>query len=475
MRRVKFFDYFNCLILIISFLFTNSIVSQSLTDNEVLSLQNFLEHVRLHHPFSKQANLQIEMGDAEVLGARGSFDPQLYADIAQKYFKGDQYYSLMNGGIKIPTWFGVDFYAGYESNRGINLNPQYMTPDIGLAYAGVSLAIGQGLLMDKRRAHLRKAQLYQQMSFEEKRIILNDLIFEASNAYWFWYESYNVKQVYVDALELAKERYRAIVRSAELGDIPAIDTLEAGIQVQNRELSLQQAELDYINAKAFLSIYLWQEGVVPVELGDNITPPSSRDVSDMSLYRSPLLERESAISNHPELIQYNLKIDQLKIDKRLALEMVKPQLNLRYNAINQPINNNPFMDYSMRNYTWGADFHVPIFLRQGRGELKLANLYIQDASLNYEAKKAFIDMKVQQANNEWSVTNQQVELYLRTVRDNEKLLIGEQTKFNAGESSLFMVNAREISYISAQIKLIELISKNQISLLKSYHSLGMLD
>ena len=475
MIRVNAIAVFSFCAVMTSVIGSFQLLAQQLPDNNVLYLEDYLEFVRIHHPFAKQANLQIEMGDAEVLGARGSFDPQLYADIAQKYFKGDQYYSLMNGGIKIPTWFGVDFYAGYENNRGLNLNPQFSTPDIGLAYAGISVPIGQGLLMDRRRAHLRKAQLYKQMSIEEKRIILNDLIFEASNAYWYWYEAYNVQQVYAEALVLAEERFTALRRSAELGDVPPIDTLEAGIQVQNRALSLQQAQLDYVNAKALLSIYLWQEGVVPVELGDNVFPPVSRDVADFSRFKSPLLDSDNALANHPELIQYQLKIDQLKIDRRLALELVKPQLNLKYNAINQPINNNPFMEYSMRNYTWGADFNIPIFLRQGRGELKLANLYIQDASLGYEAKRALIEMRVQQANNEWATTNQQVVLYWRTVKDSERLLIGEQTKFSAGESSLFMVNAREISYISAQVKLIELLTKNQISLLKSYHTLGILE
>lgn len=448
--------------------------AQSDTLRETLSFAEFLERVKEHHPIAMQANLQLEMGDAEVLSARGSFDPQLYADIAQKYFKGDQYYSLMNGGLKIPTWFGVEFYAGYENNRGANINPQYFTPDAGLAYAGVSVPLGQGLLMDKRRAQLRKAQIYQQMSREERRIILNDLLLEASDAYWLWFEAYHKLSVYNQALDLVEVRLNAVRRAAELGDIAFIDTLEAGIQYQNRQILVQQSEIELFNAQALLSVYIWQAGVIPLEVGDSIIPPKVENIAEETPFIAPPQNVQEALDQHPEIAQTKLKIDQLNIERRLSLEFVKPQLNLKYNAINQPVGNNPFTDYTMRNYTWGADFSIPLFLRYGRGELKLANLYIQDATLGLETKKAVVNMKANQAANEWSLLNRQVELYNRTVVDMERLLQGEQTKFQAGESSLFMVNARETSYISAQIKLLELTAKNQRVLVKTYHSIGVL-
>lgn len=465
----------SCRVILFFLLVSNQlVVAQTDVIGEILTFSDFLEKVKQHHPIAMQANLQLDMGDAEVLSARGNFDPQLYTDIAQKYFKGDQYYSLMNGGLKIPTWFGVDFYAGYENNRGANMNPQHYTPGAGLAYAGVSVPIGQGLLMDKRRAQLRKAQIYRKMSVEERRIILNDLMLEASEAYWSWFEAYHKQVVYKEALELVEVRLQAVRRSAELGDIPFIDTLEAGIQFQNREISLQQAEIELFNARALLSIYLWQAGVIPLEMGENSMPPNRNRIGDSSPFVAPPLNTAEALNQHPEVLQTKLKIDQLTIEKRLALELVKPLLNFKYNAINQPIGDNPFVDYSMRNYTWGADFSIPIFLRHGRGELKLANLYIQDASLSLETKRIVIDMKAKQAANEWSLINRQVELYNKTVSDMGRLLQGEQTKFQAGESSLFMVNARETSYISAQIKLLELTAKNQKVLVKTYHSLGLL-
>ncbi len=77
--------------------------------------------------------------------------------------------------------------------------------------------------------------------------------------------------------------------------------------------------------------------------------------------------------------------------------------------------------------------------------------------------------------NEWSTTVEQINLYERTVQDYNGLLNGELQKFNAGESSLFLVNARELGFINAYIKLIELLTKNRKAELKANYAFGILN
>jgi hypothetical protein len=76
--------------------------------------------------------------------------------------------------------------------------------------------------------------------------------------------------------------------------------------------------------------------------------------------------------------------------------------------------------------------------------------------------------------NEWETLEGLVELYQQTVQDYLGLLNGERQMFNAGESSLFMVNSRELGYINAQLKLIELLAKNHKAELKTLYSFGLL-
>lgn len=462
------------LIGLIYFLLFTSVFSLAQDAEQVLAYEDFNAIVKQHHPMAVQAGLLLEKGDASVQMARGGFDPKLGTDVSQKYFKGDQYYSLIDAGLKVPTWFGIETYAGYEQNGGSFLNPENSTSGGGLVYAGLSLPVGRGLFIDERRAELRKAQIYQRSTAVEQRIMLNELLYEAGKAYWNWFQAYEVLKVYEEAIQLAEFRFNATKQQVLLGDKPSIDTLEAGIQLQNRQLSLQQAQLEFKNATAMLGVYLWQNGQIPLEVEEGTIPVNIETVQ-LRTAEDLLLDRlDSMVAYHPYLQKYRFKIDQLQIDRRMKVENLKPTLNLKYNALNQVVGNNPFADLSINNYQWGLEFQLPIPLRKERGALKLAKLKIQDAEMDVINQRARIDYKITASLNEWSTTREQTLLYRQTVQDYEGLLDGERDKFDAGESSLFMVNSRELGYISAQIKYLELLTKNRKAELGTDYSLGIL-
>ena len=104
-----------------------SLKAQGDNNSTVFDYQKFMALVKENHPLSKQADLAIDRGDAYLLKAKGGFDPKLYGDFSQKQFKGDEYYDLLDAGLKVPTWFGVAVKAGYENNEGTNLNPENKT------------------------------------------------------------------------------------------------------------------------------------------------------------------------------------------------------------------------------------------------------------------------------------------------------------------------------------------------------------
>jgi hypothetical protein len=67
--------------------------------------------------------------------------------------------------------------------------------------------------------------------------------------------------------------------------------------------------------------------------------------------------------------------------------------------------------------------------------------------------------KARAALSDWQTTDEQVTCIEKTVLDYNGLLTGERTLFNNVESSLFMVNIREMGYINVKIKLVELLAK----------------
>jgi outer membrane protein TolC len=440
----------------------------------LLTFDEFMVQVKEHHPLAMQADLSLGKGTAKLREARGGFDPKVFSEVSQKYISDKQYYSVINSGFKNPTRYGVEVKGGYTENEGVFLNPQNNTPGAGLWYAGISVPVGQGLFIDKRRAALKKAQIYQESTIAERDLLYNELLYDAGKSYWSWFESYNTIGVYQNAFAIGQQRFEAVKQGALLGDKPTIDTVEASIQVQNRMLKLQEANLNYKNATAMLSVYLWVDGIVPLEVGESTNPINSEELGTVTATSDLILVLDSLTNSHPLLIQYQYKVAQLKIDKKWKQEQLKPQLNIKYNAINQPVGNDAFANYNRNNYTWGVEFNMPIFLRKERGALALAKIKINAAELELVAKQAAIKFKAIAALNNLETTQQQLTLYARTVTDYSKLLNGERRMFDAGESSLFMVNSRESGFIKTQIKYIELLTKNHKASLEFIYAIGLL-
>jgi outer membrane protein TolC len=117
---------------------------------------------------------------------------------------------------------------------------------------------------------------------------------------------------------------------------------------------------------------------------------------------------------------------------------------------------------------------MPVFLRKERGDLRMMEVKIQETELASKYKNLELSNKAQASINDFYLSAEQLDLYTETVKQYAQLLEAEKQIFNSGESSLFMINAREISYLNAKIKWIELQVKNQKAILSAYHSLGIL-
>ena len=425
-----------------------------LTQGGIFTYEEFVKIVRLHHPIAYQSGLQLEKGKAYLMKAKGGFDPKLDAGIDQKYFKDNMYFSHLNSKLKVPTWFGITAQAGYDNNEGVYLNPEFNSPNNGLFNAGLSITLGKGLFIDERRAELKQAKIYLNSSALEQKIILNRLIFNASVTYWKWKSTYLKLQVYREAIVNAEVRLGGVKQSVVFGDKPAIDTVEAKIILQNRQLNYYQAEFDFNSMRQKMNVYLWQAGFIPLEL-DSLSIPNLEMTYDQDLG----FFNDSLIENHPEVLLYQNKIEIQKIDNRLQKESLKPTLNLSYDFINEPIENNPFVDANLNNYKWGATFSYPLFIRKERANIRLSEIKLKEIGSNNELKKASIKYKVQAIDGNIKNLANQLKVANETIVNYNQLFISENTLFEIGESSVFMINYRESAYIKSQLKAVEIYEK----------------
>ncbi len=463
-----------CYTLLIGLLFPLAVWGQAKT--KVFTQEQLLWYIRNYHPVSIQGNLLLKEGESTIRKARGAFDPRVYSDLDQKYFDSTTYFSILGSGLKIPTWYGIELKTGFDQNNGVFLNPENNIPSGGLWYAGISFPIGQGLFIDKRRATLKQAKIFAESTRAEQQKLMNDLYFDAVKQYWKWVEAWNQYQVYEESVQLALTRFNAVRQSFLLGDRPAIDTLEAFIQVQNRQMNRNQFQLLYQNLTLDLSNFLWFENNTPLVITDDLKPPAFGEISltriipSDSLYQL-LVELEE---QHPEMQLYKYKLSSMEVEKRLKIEGLKPQININYNALNEPVGDDFISGLSTQNYQWGMEFRFPIFLRQQRGDLQLTKLRIQGTELDQQQKLLELQNKVRSYYNEQVNLERQVILYTSAVNNYNRLLQGERRKFNAGESSLFLVNSREINLIQARLKLIELITKYNVAQIGLTWAIGKL-
>ncbi|HEU4902553.1 MAG TPA: TolC family protein, partial [Flavisolibacter sp.] len=222
-----------------------------------LSLEEFLGLVKLYHPVARQAALGVEIAKAEVTAARGAFDPRLENSISRKEVGGLLYYDHQVSELKVPTWYGVDVVAGIESLTGQRTS----TPDTkgNSSYLGLSVPVAKGLLLDRRRADLQQAKIFQALSVQEQRAVVNDLLYDAAKAYWNWWQQYEVQVLFRQAIRNAEDRFRLVKAAFRIGERPAIDTVEALAQLQSFQLREQEILLEVTNAQLGVTVFLWQQ------------------------------------------------------------------------------------------------------------------------------------------------------------------------------------------------------------------------
>ena len=423
-------------------------------DSIVLNFEEYLQMVKTFHPVVRQARLKADLGDAELLKARGGFDPKIEANYDRKDFKDTQYYDLFNAAFKIPTWYGVELKAKFEQNEGFYLNPQNTVPDDGLFAAGISVTIGQGLFINERMAALQQAKAYQQQSIADQQLAVNKVLYEASVAYFDWISAYRELKLYNNFIENAQFRYDGILSSFEVGDKPAIDTLEADIQIQDRKLSLEQARLKFFKASQQLGTYLWAENNTPLVIRERVYPEDA--LFENSTIPSEFLS-DTEIATHPKIRSLEYKVEILEFDRRLKANKLLPKLDLEYNFLSG--DPDILRSFVNENYKVGVNFSIPLFLRKERGDLQKSKIKLQDAELELYSEQLNLQNKIRGLKEQFLSYQEQVLMINQLVENYEIMLNAEERKLQLGESSVFLVNTREKSLISAKLKQISVQEK----------------
>lgn len=437
-------------------------LSSAAQDKKILSPDDFINIVKEFHPVVKQADINIEKAKAGITIARGGFDPSIYLNSDQKTFDGKNYYSYTNPELKIPTWYGIEIKGGFENNGGQFLNSEVSAGQS--SYLGLSVPLAKNLLMDKRRATLQQAKIFKQQTEAERQNTINDLLFDAYTAYWEWAMAYQVYEVLTNAVQVNEARFDLVKIAFRQGDRPAIDTVEALTQLQNFQFLQSESLVNLRNTAVGLSNFLWLPNNTFYQLGDDIMPDKKWTQQNITQLPLPVLDEltYTARLNHPKLRMYNFKLQSLEVDRKLKFQSLLPTVNVKGYVLNKGydmFNGIGKMGFYENNNKFGIDIGLPLRLSEGRGGYKAAKLKIQETNLELNLQQMTIENKIKNYFNQLTGLQQQVSIYEQAYQNYQTLFRGEDTRFRAGESSLFLLNSRENKQLEALQKLMELKAK----------------
>lgn len=453
------------------------IIPQNIDSARIFALEDLQIMVFRFHPVIRQAFLLSESARANVLESLGYFDPALKAGFSRKLFGNTEYYNKWNSELKIPLWLaGADLKIGYDRNVGTYVNPETRTNSQGLSAIGLSIPLGQGLIIDARRNTLRQSRIMVNYAEAEQIKQINAVWYGVVKDYWNWYYAHKQLELVNEGLELAQRRFRALSTQTLMGDKPGIDSVEAYITVQERVIQKEKTGIELQNARLILSNHLWSAEGKPLELPADAFPQfvSRQNLRPDAQLLDTLLDRASG--QHPELLKLLSKGEQLGIERSYRAEMLKPKLNLIGNLITNRRGLNSdipeYYDLNWSNYKVGIEFSFPLFLRSERGKLK--QVKIKQLELDYDLKQFGREIRNQiiASYNDLYAYSAQLSVQQKSIENQRILVNGENQKFALGESTLFLINSRETKLIDMRIKQEGMLAGYQKALAELYYKSG---
>jgi outer membrane protein TolC len=420
-----------------------------------LSSTEYWQIVQHFHPVVKQTLLDIKQTNASLTFARGAFDPVLQHYSTKKTLDGKNYLDYHAPSLSIPTWYGIELNAGIENIQGSRLDPSQTVGQT--SYLGIQIPLAKNLLMDKRRAALQQAKIMQKMAMQDQRVELNKLLLDAMESYITWVRSYQVLLLVQANYLNATKRLDFVRKSVTFGDRPAVDTLEALTQKQTFENMLTAKTVEFTNARLGLSAFLWNADNSPVDLSDDVIPAANEEIrllANADLDLTSLLTK--AVQNHPEINNYRNKLDVLGIEKRLKFQSLLPKLDVSYNHLSKGGPSLYSATFLENNYKYGIKFELPLRLSEGRGAYQAAKLKLETEQLNLNQKQLQVEIKIRNYFNQFEALQKQIRTQESAFTNYQSLVKAEEMRFENGESSLFLINSREMKSLEAAEKLADL-------------------
>lgn len=417
----------------------------ALTPDEVL------QSVERHHPTVAAALARESAARAEVMAARGGFDPQLRVYGA---LRGGGYYDLLRLDAEVrqptPLW-GAELWAGYRRGQGSqDRYPTYYsdeTLDGGELRAGLSVPLWRDGPLDARRAARQRAIFGQEAAEQGRRATQLELSQKALDAYWYWVAAGWRLRVADELLALATARLAQIRARADAGAVPRVDALEAERSVLSRRSGHVSARRGLEAAAIDLGLFVRDRDGAPA------VPEADRVPTEL-VVPPPLPALEPAIAEalscHPMLRAARASLESQRVRRDLARAQRGPQLDLSFQVSRDFGQGDETLPGTV--YEGGVRFAMPLGLRTARGRLDAAEATLRERGEQLRLREDVLATRLRDVASAWRAAQENHDIAHELADTTRRLADAELRRFESGATTLMIVNLREQAAAEASVR-----------------------
>lgn len=445
---------------------TASDAKEIIQSKRKLTLEAYLKAVDSNFPGLKSALDQQRIATANRLEKQGLFDPLLsnesgYTKMQNTSKEGQAKYVDFNyPKIEVPFRSGVRTFFQYRYNPFSAQSPYIETGGGGEYSAGLFVPLLRGLIYNEQSVAEKEAKFGEQLAAQTFTLTRLDTLLRAGIIYWTWVAANDRTQVGVQILELAKLVVKISRDQEARGDLARIYVTEAEEDVSRREADVTQFQRDFQRFSFRLSSLLFDIGAVPLPLPTEANAPDKMpkpiEFSSEETERNVIL----ALTRRPELKAIDVQLKVAHLQLKLAQNQLLPVLNFvgteGYDSGYLGIKN---------TYRGQLTFSQPLYMRTARGKLAAAKLRIDKLKQDRHAEEQRIRNEVYDAISAINLAYKRFVALEMQVMKAEQVYIGERERFQAGDSTVFLVAERERQLNEARLRTIDASLEYQVGVL----------
>jgi len=441
-------------------------------DDSGTSLQDLLKALKVYAPQIIQAQARSEVVQAQQLVASGGFDSMLSGSYNGRMtgFYGGQVADV--AVRKRLRGINAEVYSGYSisSGRLPVYEDQYLTNSDGELRIGAKFALWRGRSTDPLRTAEFNARVKAEAAIQTATAQTINITAAAMTAYVDWLYAENVRAVYEELLEIAEVRDEAINKAVSSGQLASITRQENRQLLLARQGQTINAAQKAMERAVYLSVYLrGQNGnPMPPVYGQQAGVPQHNPY--LLLSKNEVVRR--TLEGRPDIVALRLDLEALTATETLAENDMQPDLDLVYEA------RRDFGDGSETragtDHKVGLNLSMPIEFTAARGALAAARAEIKAARAELRLRQDRVALALQANQAALVATEQQLAIGTAEVEVARRLQSAEETRYLAGASDVFRLNAQETALANSNLRVLDAQRNHDLLLVEYYRTTGLL-